>query len=242
MRIGHHLLEKIARRMLKINSSYSQEGEDLILGRALEERRSGFFVDVGAHHPMRFSNTFLFYRRGWSGINIDPLIGESGEFKTHRNRDINIPFGVSGKPGELEYFHFNEPALNTFSPEKRDSVLSLNRPYRLIGSRKIRTMPLREILEKYLPVEQRIDFLSVDVEGLDLEVLESNDWAKFRPEFVIYEDHLAKVKPAGHGDKIFSLEIESPAGSFLRQQGYIFFAKTVSSWIFRDGRSQGHPV
>jgi hypothetical protein len=113
-------------------------------------------------------------------------------------------------------------------------VLSLGASYQLIKSKKINTLPLRNILEKYLPVGQRIDFLSVDVEGLDLDVLASNDWLRFRPEFVVYEDHLAAISSASREPEIISLDIKTPAGVFLKEQGYAFFAKTVSSWIFRD--------
>jgi len=94
--------------------SYSQEGEDLILLRIFEKKRIGFYVDVGAHHPFRFSNTYRFYLRGWRGINIDPMPGSMRLFNKFRKRDINLELAVGENEDTLIYYMFNEPALNTF--------------------------------------------------------------------------------------------------------------------------------
>src|SRR5690349_18351333 len=79
--------------------SYSQEGEDMVLRRVFEHKAHGFYVDVGAHHPMRFSNTYFFYRRGWRGINIDARPGSKREFDRARPRDINVECGVAQVAG-----------------------------------------------------------------------------------------------------------------------------------------------
>jgi hypothetical protein len=83
--------------------SYSQEGEDMLLERFLEHRHSGFYVDVGAHHPRRFSNTYRLYRRGWRGLNIDANPGSMALFRHVRPRDINIEAAVSSVPQQLTY-------------------------------------------------------------------------------------------------------------------------------------------
>ena len=70
--------------------SYSQEGEDMLLDRFLEDRSVGFYVDVGAHHPKRFSNTYRLYCRGWRGLNIDANPGSMTLFQKLRPRDINV--------------------------------------------------------------------------------------------------------------------------------------------------------
>ena len=80
---------------------YSQEGEDMILQRMFGQRREGFFVDVGAHHPFRYSNTYLFYKKGWRGINIDATPGSMREFEKYRPADINLEVAVSQTPGEF---------------------------------------------------------------------------------------------------------------------------------------------
>lgn len=76
-------------------TSYALQGEDLILREMLHSAQKGFYVDVGAHHPFRFSNTYYFYKRGWSGINIDAMPNSMALFKRFRPRDINIECGVS---------------------------------------------------------------------------------------------------------------------------------------------------
>ena len=114
------------------NRCYGQDGEDLILNRLLDGQMQGFYVDVGAHHPIRFSNTYLFYERGWTGINIDAMPGSMKKFRKLRPRDINVECGVASSSGKLTFHRFNEPALNTF-----DDVEAANKnkpPYHLIDT------------------------------------------------------------------------------------------------------------
>ena len=75
--------------------SFAQEGEDMILKRIFEGVRSGFYIDIGAFHPSKFSNTYYFYLRGWSGINIDPQPGVKSLFDKMRPRDINLELAIS---------------------------------------------------------------------------------------------------------------------------------------------------
>ena len=101
--------------------SWSQEGEDMVL-RRIFEKKNGFYVDVGAHHPIRFSNTYFFYRIGWSGINIDAMPGSMQAFKKSRVRDINLELGVSNHNANLDYYIFNDTALNTFSVKNFEKI------------------------------------------------------------------------------------------------------------------------
>src|SRR5690606_32490082 len=104
-------------------SSFSQEGEDRILARMFEAspKTQGIYVDIGAHHPFRFSNTFLFYQRGWSGLNVDAMPGSMRLFREFRPRDRNRETGVAEVECRLGYHIFSEPALNTFSYELAES-------------------------------------------------------------------------------------------------------------------------
>ena len=95
--------------------SYSQEGEDRILCRFFEDKKDpGFYVDVGAHHPYRFSNTQLFYDMGWRGINIDPNPEAIRLFSQCRQGDINLNVGIGKQRNLRQYFAFEESAYNTF--------------------------------------------------------------------------------------------------------------------------------
>ena len=114
------------------HKSWSQEGEDLILARLFENNAKGFYVDVGAHHPKRFSNTYLFYKKGWTGINIDAMPGSMKSFNKLRKRDINIEKPVSDKKQILTYYAFNESALNGFSKELSEERSNKNNGYDII--------------------------------------------------------------------------------------------------------------
>ncbi len=204
--------------------SFAQEGEDLVLARLMGDLRGGkgFFVDIGAHHPTRFSNTYYFYKRGWSGINIDPLPGTMRRFKRLRRRDLTIECGVSGSQGELTYYMFNEPALNTFSrseAEKKNQGV-----YRIIDQKIIPVQTLATLLEEHLKPGTNIDFMTIDAENLDHEVVLSGDWNRFRPRYLL-------VELLG-----FTLErmAEHPTTQFLATVGYAPCAKTVNTVFFID--------
>lgn len=201
--------------------SYSQEGEDLILRRIFEKKPVGFYIDIGAHHPKRFSNTHIFHKRGWRGINIDALPGSMAIFKKHRPRDINLEIPVSERIEELTYYEFNEPALNSFS-EELSNIRNDSEKYRIISKKKMTALPLADILDKYLPNGQVIDFMTIDVEGWDLKVLKSNDWRKYQPKIVLVEIDDSDLNDMDN----------DPTVRFLREQGYLVYAKTVKTWIF----------
>lgn len=205
-----------------VNRSWSQEGEDMVLRRIFEKRINGFYVDVGAHHPKRFSNTYYFYRRGWSGINIDAMPGSMRLFKQWRPRDTNLEMGIALESGALDYYVFNEPALNGFSAGLSREREQANNPYHAKEIIKVNVAPLREVFDRYLG-NNEIDFLSIDVEGLDLEVLRSNDWSKYRPKIV-----LAEILDSS----LYDLD-KDPVFRFMAEHGYAVFAKQVNTVFFK---------
>lgn len=218
------IVKKFGGPLFFSTKSYSQEGEDIVVKRFFDGREIGFYVDVGCHHPFRFSNTYLFYKKGWRGICIDPLPGTANLFKKWRGRDICVEVGVSSHPSSLNYFMFNEPALNSFDENvarNRDGLTG----YKIIGVKPVNTFPLGDIIEKNLDDKsQKISFFSIDVEGLDLQVLQSNNWEKFRPEIIIAECL----------DMDLSSLSKDPVVSFLSEKGYGLYAKTGNSVIFKD--------
>jgi FkbM family methyltransferase len=223
----------MARRFLRVMTeylegsltlSYSQEGEDLILARLFDPQETGFYVDVGAYSPKSLSNTYLFYTKGWRGINIDARPGSMAQFAQIRPRDINLEFAISDCPQKLTYYMFNAATLNGFS-EGLSNARAKSGSARLIGTKDMLTRSLAEVLREYLPAGQRIDFLTVDVEGFDLRVLQSNDWSTFRPTLV-----LAEVLPSNAARD----SLRSPIAEYLAAVGYETYAKAANTLFFKD--------
>jgi FkbM family methyltransferase len=203
--------------------SFAQEGEDILLERIFQNQAHGFYIDVGAHHPQRFSNTYKFYLMGWRGINIDAMPESMKSFEEIRPEDINIEAAISNGSEQMTYYMFNEPALNGFSKQLANTRDGL-RDYKIIDRKLIKTLKLSEILEKYLSNNQIINFLSIDVEGLDYQVLLSNDWSKYRPEIILVEELSTSLENLTHESKSFK---------FLKEKGYIFFAKTFNTSFYK---------
>jgi FkbM family methyltransferase len=224
------MLKKFIKKLLKsapyATKSYAQEGEDLVVNKILQGKRGGFYVEVGAHHPYRFSNTYFFYKRAWRGICIDPLPGLKKLFLRGRPDDIAIEKGVSLEPGKLTYFMFNDPALNTFDlniAKERDG----KNGYKIINRIDIETISLKAILDCH-EIANQIDFFSIDVEGLDLQVLQSNDWDKYRPTLIIVEslsNQLSEIR-------------NDPICQYLTSVEYIPIAKTGLSVIYKENRHE----
>ena len=168
--------------------SYAQHGEDLILRAICGPKHEGFYVDVGAHHPHFLSNTYYFYRRGWQGINIDAMPNSMKTFRKARKRDVNLELAISNNKQLATFYMFNNSCLNTFSA-KYAEALQKDAGIKLVAEKKITTTPLSEVLDQYVPHGRVIDFLSVDVEEYDVEVLKSNNWERYRPRVVVVEAH-----------------------------------------------------
>jgi FkbM family methyltransferase len=224
------IIRKIAREFEHAELFWSQEGEDVIL-RSLflaEGWEGGFYVDVGAHHPKRFSNTYFFYQRGWRGLNIDANEDAIRLFDKFRPKDVNVCSGVGNVTGTdamsaVKYYKFQEPAYNTFSQERYEQIKA-QVPLRAVVEVPIR--PLAELLAKHLPGGQRIHFMNIDVEGMDYEVLLSNDWSVYRPDYVLIEVWNKNKHDVYTGKEFI----------FLKENGYELAAMANNSFIFRTAK------
>jgi FkbM family methyltransferase len=202
--------------------TFSQEGEDLILLRMFADRAPGFFVDVGAHHPFRFSNTFLLYRTGWRGINIDATPGSMAAFEQFRPEDINIECFVGDPTSEITFIAYNEPALNTASQAVIKSRVLPSSVYWPVNTLKVRPHALSSVLEEYKPAETAIALLNIDVEGSEQDVLESNDWDRYRPEVVLIEQLSSEIDES----------LVHPTTKFLNARGYRLVSRTFNTSFF----------
>jgi FkbM family methyltransferase len=143
------------------------------------------YLDIGAYNSKNGSNTKLFYDEGSSGVLVEPNPILFEEIKRNRSRDICLNFGVvaSGKKEENFYIMSDLP-VSTFSEDEVERIKKMPNLYvkKII---KVAVVGINEILEKYFSAG--LDFLSIDVEGLDLEILKSLDFSKYRPKIVCVE-------------------------------------------------------
>lgn len=219
-------LKRIIKNRLYKDASlaYAQEGEDMMLARIFWEKKEGFYIDVGAHHPTKFSNTQYFYNLGWRGINIDALPGSMKIFNKERKRDINLEIPISDKQEKLTYYVFNYHALNSFSPELSKERNGLN-DWKIVKEIELTTQPLSEVLDIHLPKGQSIDFLTIDVEGYDYKVLKSNNWEKYRPAILLIEDlNNLPIKQLSN----------SEVYNYIESCGYELIAKSFYTLLFKN--------
>lgn len=182
---------------------YSQDGEEVYLKSRFAGKEKGIYVDIGANHPFRFSNTYWAYAKGWRGINIEPDLKNYELLKQYRKEDININCGVSDEETQLKYYVFRESALNTFCEEeirnRADVVETCMIPVKRLDS------IFREHHVK------NIDYIDIDVEGMEMRVLNSINWSEVSISSILVEQRgmtLADV-------------IESEVCIFLKSKGYL---------------------
>jgi FkbM family methyltransferase len=202
--------------------SYAQHGEDMVLQAFLQNRKKrGFYVDIGSHHPFYLSNTAYFYKMRWKGINIEASPDLIKAFRRKRHRDINLNLAIANQDAELTFYIFNNQSCNTFNKEEKLHRLPFLKVKKEL---KIRTYKLSDILDKYLPAGQKIDFMSVDVEGLDLDVLKSNNWERYSPDFILVESFTDFSIENIQKDDIYI---------FLTNRNYKLIAVTYLTLIFQ---------
>ena len=157
--------------------------EDLVIEGYFKNKNKGFYVDVGCYHPLQRNNTMLLYQKGWMGINIDISDFSIKLFKFLRPDDFNLNVAVSNKEGEIDMFF--QKKLSQLSTIKENSAKKTFQGN--ILNQKILSRKLTSILDEGKYKDQKIDFLNVDAEGADFEVLQSLDFNKYSPELICIE-------------------------------------------------------
>ena len=176
----YYFINKI-KSLFAYKKSYSQGSMDLILSQIFKKKINGFYVDVGCQHPIKNNNTYLLYKRGWRGVNIDLDTVNIDLFNFFRPNDNNINAAISNKieVKELFYYHQKSP-INTL-----DQNISSKQNAKIEKKVKIQTNTLSNILDKI--IIKKIDVLSIDVEGYELKVLKGLNFEKYRPDVIIVE-------------------------------------------------------
>jgi FkbM family methyltransferase len=206
-----------------VKKSFAQCGEDLIVDYIFQAKglKTYSHLDIGAHHPYKVNNTYLSYTKGGRGINVEPNPNLFSLFNETRKEDINLNVGVAEISGELEYFMVNDPALNTFS---KDELLHIQeKGYKLVNTIKVKVHTINEIIQNYFR-DEAPDVLFVDVEGLDLEIIRSLDFQKYRPKVICIET--ISFETDGSGVKNDNLI------QFILSKDYQLYADTNINSIF----------
>lgn len=181
--------------------SYAQFAEDLFAVNFLGERgRPVTYLDVGCLWPVYASNTYYFYERGGYGVCIDANPDAAAPFERERPRDIFVNSGVGRSAGSLPYHRYDVAVFNTFSSERVQELASKGDPSgpRYVETIEIPVAPLMTILEE---IEWRerfpdgFDFFSLDIEGWELEVVDTIDWNELRPELICCETLIVGNNP-----------------------------------------------
>lgn len=165
--------------------SYAQNREDVLLRRAFKDVRAGFYVDVGACDPIELSVTKTFYDQGWNGINIEASPTQWAIVARGRPRDINLNVGCSNRRGKMTFFKARGDAtgLSTFVAEEVEkhekNGFSFDRMDTPVTT-------LADICIEHVG-DRTIDFIKIDVEGHEREVIEGGDWKRFRPRVALVE-------------------------------------------------------
>lgn len=169
-------------------NSFSQFEEDLFIKNYFKNEKKGFFIDIGCHHPFKGNNTYLLYKSGWSGINIDLNKLSIDLFNIARPKDINICTAISEKEGEIEYYlPNNNPLSSEITIDKKFSNILKKHHGNQYKSYRTKSVTWKSIKDKYLSFLEKIDFFKIDIEGSDLQVLKSIDLENLKIKLIMVE-------------------------------------------------------
>ncbi len=166
--------------------AYSHWGVDLIITKLLNSKNKGIYIDVGCHHPFLNNHSYLLYKSGWEGINIDIDYNSIDMFNFFRKSDVNIQTAVTNHKGEVDlYFYHNRAAKNTISKEFGSNAKE---------KKKINSDTLNNIIENSKFKNSKIDFVSIDVEGNEMNVLNGFNLKKYKPKLILLEFNIPNKK------------------------------------------------
>lgn len=166
--------------------SYAQNFEDVILNRVFKGKKDGFYIDVGAWHPVDHSVTKHFYDQGWSGINVEPSNAYWSLLQKFRPRDINLNCAVSNNREAIDYLEIPNSGASTSIQAGWGIIAKQGALANNAIKRKVECVTLANICNQYA-CNKEIDFLKIDVEGAELSVIKGGNWKSYRPRVVIVE-------------------------------------------------------
>ena len=204
--------------------TYSMYGEDLVIKEFFKNKSLGYYVDVGCYHPIDGNNTYLLFKKGWKGINIDINKLSIELFQKARKNDLNIKTAISNKSTKIKlYYRKKMNMLNT--TDKKFASSSFKKGY---STTVVRSNSLNSILENSKYRNKKIDFLNLDIEGNELKALKSLNFKKYKPKLICVEIHNQKMSKDEN-----KYHTKNPIYKFLHSRGYRLIWKNGFSFILK---------
>ena len=220
------ILEIFQFKLCRLSTSFSQKGEDVFVEEILNLLgiTNPNYLDIGANDPILLSNTYRFYLKGFRGVCVEPNPLLCAKFSKKRPKDVVLNMGATPDyEGILPFYKLSVDVLSTFIKKEAERVMSTDASLS-IEIMKIPVMPLKTILSKYL--DNKVDFLSIDVEGSDLDLLTSLDFEDCRPAVICIET-MDYMKPVWES---YAGEVEK----YMVKNGYRLYADTALNRIYYD--------
>lgn len=201
------MLRPFLKRLFFKNShlSYSYLGEDRTFKFFFPEQTKGTYVDVGANHPVIYSNTYDLYQSGWSGLAIDPLPTHKKIFIKTRPRDVYAEYAIDATEGQKTFIITKDDRRSGLEENDQDLQMMTT----ISKKCTVKTIPLKDLLIKN-NIPKKFEFLNIDVEGHELTTLKTLDLDLFRPKLILVEIHNFNISKAS----------EHPIVKFMNKKQY----------------------
>ena len=207
--------------------SHSISGVDLIVDRIFKDKKKGIYIDIGCNHPIKYNNTYLLYKRGWNGINIDLDKKSIDEFKLLRKNDENLQALVSNKVKIKDiYFYHDRSAINTVSTKLANYR---KKKFKIV---KEKSTTLNHIIKKTRFYNKKIDFLTIDVENHEYEVLKNFDFKKHKIRLIVCENTDMSQKNLETQNINFKQIFNSKIYKLLKKNNYKLINLVNSDLVF----------
>lgn len=207
-----------------LRTSYSQFGEDITARNLLRRVKQGFYVDVGAHHPFRHSNTAVFHIMGWNGVTVEPVQDRVDEFNRLRPHATNLRAAIHNTEDTVTLHKFRKGLANTIVEER---VEGLSQDHTPDGEEVVPALSLNDLFDRHVPAGTRVNYLSIDIEGYDTEAVLAFDLGRHQPDVVCVEIHRPNLLALG----------TDPIMAHMSAHGYQLFAINIFSFTFVNIRS-----
>lgn len=213
--------------------SYAISNVDLIIDRIFSKMKKGIYIDIGCNHPIKYNNTYLLYKRGWNGINIDSDSNSIEAFNKLRKDDYNVKSIISNSNNEIDYyFYHNRSALNTV--DKKLVKFRKKKPQKII---KLQTLTLNEVIRNSPYKNKKINLLSIDIENHEYEALKKFEFKKYKIDMIVTECLNIKKKLETQNQSLKFI-LNSKIYKLLKRNNYNLINWVNSDLVFINKNSQ----